>query len=649
MAGEASERIVVCVGPGPRAERLVRTASRMAAALGADWTAISVDTPGHAHLPDRARDWVAEHLRLAESLGARVVHLSGESVSRTLIGYAREHGATRILVGKPTHARWRNLFRGSLIDDLARESGGIEVYVTSGDEAADTSRRPPRSAARRSPLTSYLWSVVIVGLASLVATPLAVGHFPTWDLALVFLLGTVVVATRFGRGPAILAATLGVIVFDFVFVPPYFGFVPHDDSYVTTFIMMIVVGVTVSTLANRVREQAALARSHEQWAMTLHALSRDLAEARDVRAVVASATRHLEAALTGATVVLLPGPRGELVAETSVGPGFPLEPAETVAARSVFERGSAAGRGTDVQPQVSSFWFPLQTSERTLGVLGFRPAADGGRDTTRLPMLEALAHQVSGALERALLADEAKATELRARTEELRNALLSSVSHDLRTPLAAVMGSASTLLEDRGLLSNTQRIDLTRTIYEETERLNRLVTNLLAMTRVESKGFELRREWVPLEETVGAALERLRARLAGRPILNQLPADPPLVPIDAVLLEQVFVNLLENAVRYTPPGTPLEIDARRDGDRVIVEVRDSGPGLPAGLEERVFEKFFRAPGAPAGGSGLGLTICRGIVAAHGGAIVAASRPEGGAVFRLTLPLLGGPPALREEA
>jgi two-component system sensor histidine kinase KdpD len=500
----------------------------------------------------------------------------------------------------------------------------------------------------RAHVVRYLWSLAILGVAVVVATPLALGRFQTWDLALVFLLATVVVAMRFGNGPAVLVAVLGVLVYDFVFVPPYFGFTFRDNAYATTYLMMIIVGITVSTLANRVREEAERAHAHERRAMTLHALSRDLAEARDVPAVVAAASRHLQAALAGRTLVWLPGPEGRgWVVTPTPEHGFEAEENEMVAARWGFEHGAPAGRGTDVHPELPSFWFPLQASTRTLGVLGFRPDAGVALDAARRPMLEALAHQVSGALERALLAEEAKATELRARTEELRNALLSSVSHDLRTPLAAVMGSASALLEERAGLTEAQKIDLVRGIYEETERLNRVVANLLAMTRVESRNLGLRRQWIPLEETVGSALEWLQPRLLGRAVTNRLGEDLPLVPMDPLLLEQVFVNLLENVARHTPPGTPLEIEARRDGDRVVVEVRDSGPGLPAGLEERVFEKFFRAPGAPAGGSGLGLAICRGIVVAHGGEIAARNRPEGGAVFCFALPLLGGAPTASE--
>jgi two-component system sensor histidine kinase KdpD len=511
--------------------------------------------------------------------------------------------------------------------------------MSSGDPSGAS-----RAPAHRSSLASYAWSVLAVAAATAVAWPMF-GRFHTSDLALVYLLATIVVATRFGRGPSVLATALGVAVFDFCFVPPYFSLAVSDDPYVLTFAVMLLVGLTVSTLATRAREQAEAARSHAQWTSTLHALSHELAQARDVEAIAASAASHVEVALGGSAVVLVAQEDGGLVPLS--GAGRPkLDDGDREAARRAFDHAAPLTRHGGTPRATEALYLPLRTASRTLGVLAFHPAADHRVMTpSRRQMVEALAQQVAGALERALLAEEAKQTELRARTEELRNSLLSSVSHDLRTPLAAIMGSATTLLEGAPL--TPPQADLARTVYEEAERLNRLVTNLLAMTRV-AGGLEPKKEWVPLEEIVGSALERLGPRLEGRALQSRIPDDLPLVPADPVLIEQVLVNLVENAVRYTPPGTPIDISAAREGDQIRVEVLDRGPGLAAGTAARVFEKFFRGPGAPSGGSGLGLAICRGIVVAHGGTITAANRPEGGASFRFTLPIDGQPPAVPEE-
>ena len=637
----SSDRMVVCVGPGPHAARLVRAAYRMASSLRADWWAVYVETPAHAHLPQEDRDWVTQHLRLAESLGGRAVRLSGESVSPVLLEWARAHNVTSILVGKPTHARWRDRLRGSLLDDIIRQSGDIEVHVTSGEPAEAS--RPPRPARRRPGAAAYAASAAIVFAATGVAWLMS-SHFQPWDLTLVYMLATVVVATRFGRGPSMLAAALGVALFDFCFLPPYFSFAVRDNFYILTFAVMLVVGITVGTLATRVRDQAEGTRQHAQWVATLHELSRELAEARDVEGIAEAAARQLHQALGGETTFLLPAPNGTL---ERIAGGAPLPEADLVAAQWVFAHGTPAGLWTDSFRGALSLYLPLKTGARTLGVLAFRPT-DPCADPGIRMRLEALAHQVAGALERTMVAEEAKQNELRARTEALRNALLSSVSHDLRTPLAAIIGAATTLLDDAAAALSARQADLARAIYEEADRLNRLVTNLLAVTRVESKNLAVKKEWVPLEELVGAALERLKPRLAGRPIALDLAGDLPLVPVDPVLMEQVFFNLIDNATRHTPEGTPVTVRAVAQGHEVRIAVADRGPGLPPDLLTRVFEKFVRGPGAPAGGSGLGLAIARAVVVAHGGRIEASNAGEGGALFTFAVPVAGQPPAVPTE-
>ncbi|MGE5760840.1 MAG: ATP-binding protein, partial [Gemmatimonadota bacterium] len=311
----------------------------------------------------------------------------------------------------------------------------------------------------------------------------------------------------------------------------------------------------------------------------------------------------------------------------------------------VFVRSHNAGTGTDTLPSAQAFYLPLVASGGTIGVVGLRPG-DLRRfdDPTLQRLVETFAGQAALALERALLAERAHHEQLEIEAERLRTALLSSLSHDLRTPLGAITGAASSLLEEQSPLAPAARRDLLQTILEEARRMNRLIGNLLDMIRVESGALEVQKEWQPLEEVVGVALIRLDDRLHGHPVTVSLPPDLPLVPLDGVLIEQVFVNLLENAVKYTPAGTSIEISATAVDGAVRVEVADRGPGLPPGEESRIFEKFYRAPAATAqGGIGLGLTICRGIVTAHGGRIWAENRPGGGALFRFTLPVTGGSP------
>jgi two-component system sensor histidine kinase KdpD len=329
---------------------------------------------------------------------------------------------------------------------------------------------------------------------------------------------------------------------------------------------------------------------------------------------------------------------------------FTLDAKELGVAQWVYEHQQMAGLGTATLPSAEALYLPLLASRGVIGVLGIRPAQPRRLlAPEQVYLLETFASQTALAIERAALAEEAQRAQLQIETERLRSSLLSSVSHDLRTPLAAVIGAASSLLDSDTVLDAPTRRELLQTIYDEADRLNRLVNNLLHMTRLESGSVQVEKEWQPLEEVIGAALTRLEARLHAHPLTTHLPADLPLVPLDSVLIEQVLINLLDNAIKHTPPGTPITISAWATPDTVTVEVADHGPGLPAGDEQRIFEKFYRAQRAVEhSGVGLGLTICRGIIAAHGGRIWAENRPDGGVALRFTLPVPGTPPPIAPE-
>jgi two-component system sensor histidine kinase KdpD len=424
-----------------------------------------------------------------------------------------------------------------------------------------------------------------------------------------------------------------VATFDFFFVPPYMTFAVRDTQYVFTFAVMLVVGLLISTLAVRVRAQAEAARSREERTQALYAMSRDLAAARSSEEVAQAASRHVAHALQGDAFVLLPGAGGRLIPQD---PGSSADARETAVAQWAFDHGQLAGMGTDTLPGASALHVPLRGTQSVLGVLALRPSARLlPLAPDQLSLIESLAHQAASGLERVRLASEAERARLAVETERLRSTLLSSVSHDLRTPLAAITGAASTLLESRPLGPDVER-DLKEAIREEAERLNRLVTNLLDMTRLDSGSVSLHRDWESLEELVGTALTRLEKALAGRPVSVAIAHDLPPVPVDGVLVEQVLVNLLDNALKYTPAGSPLSVTARSEAADVLVEVADEGPGLPPGAEEQVFEKFYRGGQTPRG-FGLGLPICKAIVTAHGGRIWAENRSPRGAAFRFTLP------------
>lgn len=646
----ASERLLVCVGPNPASERLIRAARRMAVGLRAQWVAVYVETPAHARLPESDRQALADNMRLAESLGGRTVFLAGADVARQLVLYAREHNVSRILAGKPTHSRWRDRLRGSLVDALVRGSGDIDVYVISGDASRDAKRsRPPATFRPRSPASDYAAAAAVVLLTSLMCWAM----FPVFaatNLVMVYLLGVTFVATRSSRGPAALASVLSVAAFDFLFIPPHFTFAVADSQYLLTFAVMLLVALLISTLASRARVQADGVRQRERRTASLYAMSRDLGAAQNVDDVGMISAKHVEDVTSAQAFVLSTGLSGQLREVGSRTQSRPLNDRDGAVARWVYENRRPAGLGTDTLPAASALFVPLTGSDQSLGVLGIRPASGLPFTPDHMQLLDAFASQAAAALDRVRLLGRAQRAQVEVETERLRNSLLSSVSHDLRTPLASITGAASTLLQASNQIDDASRRDLLETIHEEAFRLNRLVANLLDMTRLESGALKVRKEWSPIEEVIGSALTRLEPSLRGRPVETEVRDDLPLAPFDALLIEQVLVNLIENAIKYTPKDGQITISASASPDTLTVSVSDRGPGIPPGDEARVFEKFQRLEGrGQKGGVGLGLTICRGIVTAHGGTIHVFNREGGGATFRFTVPIEGEPPSIAGAA
>ena len=481
----------------------------------------------------------------------------------------------------------------------------------------------------------------------LLATGISRLMFPFFELAnliMTYLLAIVVIATKYGRGPSVVTSVLSVAAFDFFFVPPYLTFAVADTQYLLTFAIMLVVGLVISGLTVRVGRQAEAARHREQRTAALYAMSRELAETGAADDLVAIAARHITDVFGADVAVLLPDAEGNLRVGRNEG-RFCLDENDLTLSRWALEHRQPAGLGTATPDAARAVHVPLLGRDRPLGVVSVRPRRRDAFTTPEpLRQLETFVNQTALALERARLAEEAQDARLRAETERLRSALLTSVSHDLRTPLAAITGAATTMLDSGTRLDSRIQQELLESIRDEAERLNRLVQNLLEMTRLESGALQLHRDWHPLEEVVGAALGRMAKSLANRLVAVNVPPDLPLVAMDDVLIEQVLVNLLDNAVKYTPPESAIRIIATATDRKVTVEVADHGPGLPHGQEDRVFEKFYRAAPRNRQGAGLGLAICRGIVEAHGGRIWAQNLPEGGVAFLVTLPLADTPPA-----
>ena len=654
-----AERILVCISPSPLAPRLVRAARRMAAGLHAEWIAVYVEMPGQRKLREADRQRVMQTLRLAEQLGAETATLSGPNIGDEILAYARRRNVTKIIAGKPTHPRWRDFVFGSLLDDLIRHSGDIDVYVITGSPK-DAFGAPPlprlRLPAATSPWTAYVGSVAVVAACTLLAW-LMRPFFAEANLVMVYLLGVVFVAARLGRGPAFTASFLSVAAYDFCFVPPFFTFAVSDVQYLVTFAVMLMVGFVISTLTVRLKSQAQHARDRERRTAALYALSHDLARMRGTSDLLQAAVEHISTVFETRVALLLPALErdgashdGQLVVQAVAPKALSLDSSEHGVAKWSYDHGEAAGFGTGTLPGAEALHLPLRGSHSTVGVLSVWPLSPQTLwEPEQLHLLEAFANQTAVAIERALLAAEAEHGRVQIETERLRNTLLSTVSHDLRTPLASITGAASSLLEDGDAITPTTQHELLETIVEEGERLNRLVANLLEMTRLESGSIELNKEWQPLEEVIGAALARLDRQLAGHTVTTHLPAELQLVPLDGVLIEQVLVNLLENAVKYTPRGSTIDIQATVNAQAATISVMDEGPGLPPGDEQRVFDKFYRGEGRrKTHGVGLGLSICRAIVEAHGGRIWAEPRSPKGTSFVFTLPIEGNPPAMVQE-
>lgn len=650
----AADRLMVCVGPSPHAQKLVRAARRMAASLHAPWLAVHIEVATPRRLSNEDRDRLAQTLHLAEQLGGEAVTLSAASFADDVLHYARSRNVTKILIGKPQQPRWREWLRGAYVYELARRCGDIDLYLISGEESEDV-RAAPQLAATPIAWAPYAWSAFVVALCT------AAGFliFPYLDLdplnlVMVFLLGVVGVSLRLGRGPSIVASILSVGAFDFFFVPPYYTLHVADPRYLLTFGVMLLTGLVISTLVSRVRAQADFARLREQRTTGLYALSRDLVNATTATELAECVPRHIHGLFDAEVFVLLP-PRAtangtaRLVDYTPAK--HPLTDNERGVADWVFEHGKLAGQGTDTLPASTSVFVPLRTKSKRLGVLGFRPREPIHRlspDQRRL--VEAFAGQIALAAERIRAADDAQQARLQIEAERLRSSLLSAVSHDLRTPLSAITGASSTLLDAGAPIDEATRRELAQSILNESARLNRLVANLLDMTRLDAGVLAVQREWQPLEEVVGVVLARLAPQLVDRPIHTHIAADLPLVPIDDLLIQQVLTNLLENAVKYSPARSPIDLRATFDADNVTVEVADRGPGLAPDELDRIFTRFYRSKHAgTASGVGLGLAICKGVVELHGGRIWAENRAQGGASIHFTLPRLGEPPTMIRES
>lgn len=641
----ASERVLVCISGNPQSTALVRHTHRFAQRLQAPWAALYVENTTAQCLGKQEKDIIASCQRLAEGLGGEAARIPGRSIAAEIIAYARAHDVTQIIVGRSERWRWSHLLRGSVVHALLRASGGIGIHVIPAGSKAPADQAPPDAVRIRPQVPFagarvYIAALAAVGLALAVA--LFVRHFLGVDsIDLVFLIAIIGVAVRFGLWPSVLASLASVLANNFFFLPPLYTFTITDPANIAALFFFFLVALIVSNLAGRARDQAETARLRARTTEALYAFSRKVAGVASLDDLLWATVFQIASMLRLNVVALLPED-GTLSVRAGYPPEDALDGADVGAARWCWENNRPAGRGAETLPGAKRLFLPLRTGRGPVGVVGLDSelpgpllTADGRR------LLDALLDQTAVALERVRLAQEIDAARMLAETQRLREALLTSISHDLTTPLAAILAAATSIQQYDDLLGPTERREMVGTIRDEAERLTRFVRNLLDMTRLESGALAPNADVVDLGEVVGAALERSARTLARHRVELRLARDLPMLPLDAVLLEQVLVNLLDNAAKYAPEGSTITVAAADDDNTVRLEVRDEGEGIPPADLAHIFDKFYRADqrDRQRAGTGLGLAVCRGFVEALGGSIAAGNRSDrSGAVFTIEFPL-----------
>jgi two-component system sensor histidine kinase KdpD len=634
-----TERLLVCLGPHTSSSKVIRAAKRMAMGLHAEWIAVTVDAP-RLNLTEEQRENTTQNLRLAEQLGAETRVLTGIDVLKVLIDFARQHNVTKIVIGKRNHSRWRSLFFRDLADELIRGSGEIDVYIIrSGSDAEPVPTKP--QAKRKFPFLTYGFAALVVLLVTglnLLIYPYA-GIKGLSNLMLIYVLAVALVAMRGKFGPAFFASFLSVVGFDYFFVPQRFSFSLADFQYVVTFLALTVISHVICRLTLLNRQQVEIAQLGEQRTAALHALTRQLASTRGIPLILDIAVRYISEVFDSEVLILLQD-AGELRPRASSTTKKVLNAKDQGVAQWVYDLGQIAGLGTDTLPFSDSLYVPLHGSQGPIGVLKVRPRqSERLLIPEQLHLLEACANQIALALEVDRLQEKARESQIAIETERLRKALFNSLSHELQNPLAVIVRLVNKLAKNTQLLVEDDTRETVQMLYGEAERLNRLINNLLQITQLEEGQIKLHKKMNSIDEVIMTTLKRLEKKLGNKPYVIQMPSQLPLVPFDKVLMEQVLVNLVENAILYTPPETPIEISASLEEDDVLMSVADHGPGLMLADVEKVFEKFYRGQTPKKeSGAGLGLSVCQSILKAHGGRIWAENRWDGGAIFYFVLPL-----------
>ncbi|MBP2560035.1 two-component system sensor histidine kinase KdpD [Neorhizobium galegae] len=648
----AGDRVLVCLDHGRNGASLVRYARRQADRLRAPWAALHLETPQSVNLPEQDKDRLAANMRLADQLGAETVTLPALQPSREIIAYASANNFTHIVVGRPGKPRWRQILQGSVTYDLIRYAGDISVHVISGDVKEGEPQRGVKAAQlpKAFRVKPYVKSTIFVALA-IVAGAALDQTLDVRNLALVFLMAVLAAAVRGGLGPGLFASVTGALSFNFFFLEPRYTFTVQDPESLVALFFYLGVAIVASNLTAAVQRQAAAARQRARTTEDLYLFSKKLAGTGTLDDVLWATAFQIASMLKVRVVILLPE-NGSIAVKAGYPPDDTLVDADIAAAKWAWEHNRPAGRAADTLPGAKRLYLPMRTGREAVGVIGLDNDKQGPLLTPEQQRLfDALADQAALAIERIQLVSDVDKAKLAAETDRLRTALLTSISHDLKTPLAAIMGSAGTLKDFGADIPEEARAELLTSVVDESERLNRFISNLLDMTRIGSGAMEPNYAFHFAGDIVGTALSRAAKIVSGHRLSVNIPADMPMLKVDPVLFEQVLFNLIDNAAKYAPVETVIDIRGWRDGDSVLISVMDEGPGIPRDDLERIFDSFYRVRKGDhvRAGTGLGLSICRGFIEAMGGTIRAANRSDrAGAIFTIRMPVPAEMPILGEQ-
>lgn len=644
------ESILACVGPGDEGENVIRSAARIAAQLQIPWHAIYVETPKLQNLSQKARERILKTISMAEEMGAKAVILGGNNAVESVINFAREHNLSRVIVGTGALSSWE-IWKREFSEAISRRAPDLDILKIAQGGNGKSSPSDGFDIESwmwqlKAPWQSYALSLLICGIAGIVATPLnSLVELP--NIAMLFLLAVVLVSVKYGLGPSLMASVVNVLVFDFFFVPPRFSFSVSDAQYVFTFAVMLVVGLITAKLTTGLTYQAKIANRREQRVKSLYEMSRDLSGALISEQVAEISQHFVEIEFKAKSVLLLSDDDNQL-AEIVIGKKNNLQ-ADLSIAQWAFDKSKEAGNGTDSLPGAPLLYVPLRAPMRTRGILVIdSPSSTRLKSPEQRRLLDTFARLLAISLERIHYVSVAQSSTVQIESERLRNSLLSAISHDLRTPLTALVGLTDELEMLDAPLTAEQK-EIATLLREKALKMSSQVSNLLDMARLQSGSVKLNRQWFLIEEVIGAAIKAVEPASDGRHIKVVLPPDLPLLNFDAVLMERVFINLLENAYKYTPKNSNVSIGASIASPQFVeIWVQDNGPGLPKGKEEDIFRKFERGEKEGSiSGVGLGLTICRAIIEAHGGKITGKTMAGGGARFTFSLPR-GNPPEINFE-